>query len=85
VDATQTQPGGAIGHGEVESELRRLAVRQVGCLWGRTVHRLDALHWRVGGSEPVRLLVAVDLLMRRRRLAFSPAAGQDTENAFFRR
>jgi hypothetical protein len=34
-----------ITHGEVESLLKALAVRQVGCLWGRSVWRKSLFHW----------------------------------------
>jgi hypothetical protein len=73
--------GGAamIWHGEVESALRAIAVTQITTLWGRTVWRTDLRHWRVDGSEPVRLLCAIDRLMskRRARLAFRERSGQN--------
>jgi hypothetical protein len=76
--AAETQPDAAIGHGEVESALKALAVRQVSSLWGRTVFRVSLFHWSVADGEPLLLLPAIDRLMRRRRLDFGPQTGQDS-------
>ena len=75
MDAIETRLEAVVLHGEVETELRALAVRQVTSLFGRTVWRVDLHHWRIDGSEPRRLLVAIDALMCRRSVLCYHATG----------
>jgi hypothetical protein len=67
-----------ISHAEVESALRSLVVKQVGVLWRRRVWRMDERHWSINGGPSLRLLPAIDRLMRRSRLAIDAPAGQDS-------
>jgi hypothetical protein len=72
----ETQPDVLIQHGEVESALKALAVRQISCLWGRTVFRVSLFHWSVADGPPLLFLPAIDALMRR-RIAFHARRGQN--------
>jgi hypothetical protein len=76
---------GQVQHGEVETALKALAVRQISCLWGRTVFRVSLFHWSVADGPPLLLLPAIDAVMRQRRLAKGGRAEEDTGNAFFKR
>ena len=73
-----------IEHGEVESALKSLAVRQVSCLWGRTVFRVSLFHWSVADGPPLLLLAAIDAVMKR-RLAKNAEAGQNARTSGNRR
>jgi hypothetical protein len=67
-----------IEHGQVEAELRSLVVKQVTTLFGKTVWRLDKRHWCIDGGAPLRLLLAIDALMKRHGFVFDVRAGQDS-------
>ena len=57
-----------ISHSEVERALRRLLLTQVSFEFGHLVWRRDRRRWSVDGGAASSLLVAIDRLMRRRRL-----------------
>jgi hypothetical protein len=69
--------GTPIEHGQVEAELRAIAVSQVVAVFGKMVWRSSLYHWRIDDGPPLLLLPAIDAVMLHRRLAKNAEAGQD--------